>query len=188
MVRNPQRRTALLDAAIEVLAAQGARGLTFRAVDTEAKVPIGTASNYFSGRDDLLRQAAEYVFVRLSPDPADYRPPPGQGLELLTAQMREIAEAARTDRAGYLAMFELRLEAARRPELRDYFTERYRANLDAIIAGYATWADPGDRLTPVLLYLAMGGLVLEDLTLPGVLAGEGEGDLVARLVAAIAPH
>lgn len=186
MVRNPQRRTALLDAAVEVLAAQGARGLTFRAVDAEAKVPIGTASNYFTGRDDLLRQAAEYVFVRLSPAPEDYTPPAGEGLELLTAQMREVAEAARADRAGYLAMFELRLEAARRPQLREYFTERYRANLDGIIAGYATYMDPNDRLTPVLLYLAMGGLVLEDLTLPGLLADEG--DLVARLVAAIAPH
>lgn len=188
MVSNPQRRTALLDAAVEVLAAQGARGLTFRAVDSEAGVPVGTASNYFSGRDDLLRQAAQYVFVRLSPAPEDYRPPAGEGLELLTAQMREITAQARSDRAGYLAMFELRLEAARRPELRDYFTERFRANLDAIIAGYETWGHSGDRVTPVLLYLAMGGLVLEDLTLPGVLAGEGDGDLVARLVAAIAPN
>lgn len=186
MVSNPQRRTALLDAAIEVLAAQGARGLTFRAVDAEAEVPVGTASNYFSGRDELLRQAAEHVFVRLSAGP-DYRPLAGEGLGLLTAQMREVAAQAHADRAGYLAMFELRLEAARRPELRDFFTERYRANLDAIIAGYATYMDPGDRLTPVLLYLAMGGLVLEDLTLPGLLAGEGDGDLVARLVAAIAP-
>ncbi|MGH8875931.1 MAG: TetR/AcrR family transcriptional regulator, partial [Stackebrandtia sp.] len=71
MVSNPQRRTALLDAAIEVLAAQGARGLTFRAVDIQGEVPTGTASNYFAGRDDLLRQAAEHVFVRLSPGP-DY--------------------------------------------------------------------------------------------------------------------
>ncbi|ADD45428.1 TetR/AcrR family transcriptional regulator [Stackebrandtia nassauensis] len=188
MVSNPRRRTALLDAAVEVLAAQGARGLTFRAVDTEAGVPVGTASNYFSGRDELLRQAAEYVFVRLSPPAEEYQPPPGEGLELLIAQMREITERARVDRAGYLALFELRLEAARRPDLRDFFTERFRVNLDNIIAGYETWQRRGDRVTPVLLYLAMTGLLLEDLTLPGVLAGEGDGDLVTRLVAAIAPE
>ncbi|MFD1049004.1 TetR/AcrR family transcriptional regulator, partial [Kibdelosporangium lantanae] len=32
MVHNPERRTALVNAAIEVLARDGARGLTFRAV------------------------------------------------------------------------------------------------------------------------------------------------------------
>ena len=41
--RNDQRRATLVDAAIEVLAREGARGLTFRAVDAEAAVPAGTA-------------------------------------------------------------------------------------------------------------------------------------------------
>ena len=44
MRQNPARRAALVDAAIEVLAREGARGLTFRAVDVEAAVPNGTAS------------------------------------------------------------------------------------------------------------------------------------------------
>lgn len=58
MRQNLARRAALVDAAIEVLAREGARGLTFRAVDAEARVPNGTASNYFANRDDLLTQAA----------------------------------------------------------------------------------------------------------------------------------
>ncbi|MBF6246867.1 TetR family transcriptional regulator, partial [Nocardia elegans] len=41
MRTNPERRRALIDAAIEVLARDGARGLTFRAVDKEAGVPTG---------------------------------------------------------------------------------------------------------------------------------------------------
>ncbi|CAM5704281.1 hypothetical protein STENM327S_04577 [Streptomyces tendae] len=65
--RNDQRRAALVDAAIEVLAAQGARGLTFRAVDTEAAVPAGTASNYFANRDDLLTQAGARVYSGCTP-------------------------------------------------------------------------------------------------------------------------
>lgn len=68
--RNDQRRAALVDAAIEVLAEQGARGLTFRAVDTEAAVPPGTASNYFASRDDLLTQAGARVYERLHPGEA----------------------------------------------------------------------------------------------------------------------
>jgi DNA-binding transcriptional regulator YbjK len=68
--RNDQRRAALVDAAIEVLAKEGARGLTFRAVDIEAAVPTGTASNYFASRDDLLTQAGARVYERLQPDEA----------------------------------------------------------------------------------------------------------------------
>ena len=70
MRQNPERRMALIDAAIEVLADQGARGLTFRAVDNQAGVPIGTASNYFPNRDALLTQAGQRVFQRLDPDAA----------------------------------------------------------------------------------------------------------------------
>ncbi len=44
-MRNPERRRALVDAAIEVLADEGARGLTFRAVDARATVPAGPAAN-----------------------------------------------------------------------------------------------------------------------------------------------
>ena len=68
--RNDERRGALVDAAIEVLAKEGARGLTFRAVDAEAAVPAGTASNYFTNRDHLLTQAGVRVYERLQPDEA----------------------------------------------------------------------------------------------------------------------
>jgi AcrR family transcriptional regulator len=70
MRQNPARRAALLDAALEVLAREGARGLTFRAVDTEAQVPVGTASNYFSSRDELLTQVGHRYYERLEPDAA----------------------------------------------------------------------------------------------------------------------
>ena len=64
---NPERRQALLDASIEVLAAEGARGLTFRAVDKQAGVPAGTASNYFANRDDLLTQTGARFYERIVP-------------------------------------------------------------------------------------------------------------------------
>jgi DNA-binding transcriptional regulator YbjK len=51
MAGNPERRAALVDAGVAVLAREGARGLTYRAADTDAGVPLGTASNYFHGRD-----------------------------------------------------------------------------------------------------------------------------------------
>jgi hypothetical protein len=42
--RDPERRAALLDAAIDVLATDGARRLTSRAVDQHAGVPAGIST------------------------------------------------------------------------------------------------------------------------------------------------
>ncbi|HEX5919668.1 MAG TPA: TetR family transcriptional regulator, partial [Nocardioides sp.] len=43
----PDRRTVLLDAALELVGTQGMRGLTHRAVDAAAGLPAGSTSNYF---------------------------------------------------------------------------------------------------------------------------------------------
>ncbi|GAB3963761.1 hypothetical protein GCM10029978_022670 [Actinoallomurus acanthiterrae] len=51
-----------------MLAREGARGLTFRAVDAQAAVPTGTASNYFANRDDLMTQIGGRIHERLQPD------------------------------------------------------------------------------------------------------------------------
>ncbi len=69
MRQNPTRRTALLDAAIDVLAREGSRGLTLRAIDKQAGVPTGTASNYFANRDELLSQVMRRTRERLTPIP-----------------------------------------------------------------------------------------------------------------------
>ncbi|WP_043265562.1 TetR/AcrR family transcriptional regulator [Streptomyces sp. CT34] len=184
MVRNPERRTALVDAAIEVLARDGARGLTFRAVDAEAAVPVGTASNYFTGRDDLLAQVTGQIHQRIAPDPAEVtavmQAPPTRALvaELMRWINRRVAE----NRTGYLAMLELRLEATRRPELRTALTQVIRETLDDDIRFHLEGGLPGDRTAVVLFYLAMTGLMLEQLTLPGVVP-EAEADgLITALV------
>src|SRR5262245_42599709 len=48
------RELVLLDAAIEVLAERGTRGLTHRAVDARAGLPLGSTSNRFRTRNALL--------------------------------------------------------------------------------------------------------------------------------------
>ena len=187
MVSNPERRRRLLDAGIDVLAQQGARGLTFRAVDEAAAVPQGTTSNYFANRDELLRELGRHVFDRLTPDPVAESEAPTRAREVQL--MNELLGRARADRDGFLALYELRLEAARRPDLADAISDRYAANLEAISAGHVEGGFPGDRRTALLLYLGMSGLILEYLTLPGLLpAGDrGLDDLVADLVTAIVP-
>ncbi|GIF67593.1 TetR family transcriptional regulator [Asanoa ishikariensis] len=184
MRQNPARRTALLDAAIEVLAGDGSRGLTFRAVDTAAGVPTGTASNYFANRDDLIAQVAQRTRERLTPIESEIaetmRAP--RTRELVTLLMHQLLDRLRRDRSTYLAMLELRLEATRRPELRAVLVDVFSQNLRESIKFHLDADLPGDETTVVLLYLAMSGLLIDDLTVPDVLAPYPYGDLIAALV------
>ncbi|MGV9880348.1 TetR/AcrR family transcriptional regulator [Streptomyces sp. NPDC003006] len=182
--RNDGRRAALVDAAIEVLAREGARGLTFRAVDTEAGVPTGTASNYFSNRDDLLTQAGARVYERLQPSPEEIerQRTAERDKEAYAGLMREVVGRVSAFRTGYLALLELRLEATRRPDLRAVLTERVRADLDANLAYHEASGLPGDATGVRLLYLAFNWLIVEQLTLPGVLSEAERDALVTAAV------
>ncbi|MEU2179936.1 TetR/AcrR family transcriptional regulator [Streptomyces thermolilacinus] len=182
--RNDERRAALVDAAIEVLAREGARGLTYRAVDTEAAVPPGTASNYFASRDDLLTQAGARVYERLRPDEAVFarQRAAGRDRETYVELMREVVARVAGFRTGYLALLELRLEATRRPELRRVLTERVRADVDANIAYHESSGLPGDTTAVKLLMLALNWLIVEQLTLPDVFSEAERDELVAAAV------
>ncbi|MGW4477535.1 TetR/AcrR family transcriptional regulator [Rhodococcus triatomae] len=187
--RNPERRAALVDAAIEVLARDGARGLTFRAVDAQAAVPAGTASNYFTNRDDLFTQAGSRIYQRLQPDaptvatsltgPRDR----ARAVEL----MHELVDRISGFRTGYLALLELRLEATRRPELRAVLTDRIRADVEANVAYHLDSGLPGDTTAVLTLYLAMNWLIVEHLTLPDVFPEDSMSDLITSVVERVLP-
>jgi AcrR family transcriptional regulator len=189
MRQNPQRRTALLDAAIEVLAREGSRGLTLRAVDAEAGVPRGTASNYFANRPQLLGEVMRRVRERLAPDEAELaqtlRRPPSR--ELVVSLMHELMERVRRDRSSHLAMLEMRLEATRRPELQAELTRAFGEELEANVEFHIGVGLPGDETSVVVLYLAMLGMIVDDLTVPGVLSPYGADALVDEVVARILP-
>lgn len=189
MVTNRERRFALLDAALEVLADDGARGLTFRRVDERAAVPRGTASNYFTSRDDLLTQVGPHVYQRFSPDEGELDAAlAAQDRTQLAVVMRRVVGRLVERRTVYLALLELRLEATRRPELRDTLTSRVSEDLAGNVTFHEQTALPGDARTVLLLYLALNWLVTEHLTLPGVLESYGSlDDLVAVVVDRIAP-
>ncbi|MFC5833009.1 TetR/AcrR family transcriptional regulator [Nonomuraea insulae] len=190
MVRqNVARRAALVDAAIEVLAREGARGLTFRAVDAQAEVPTGTASNYFASRDEMFTQAGGRIYERLQPDDAvmaDSLAGP-RDRDRVAQLMQEVVDRVSSFRSGYLALMELRLESTRRPELRAVLTARIRADVEANVRYHLDSGLPGDADTVVLLYLAMNWLVVERLTLPDVFGEEEIHRLVTSAVERLLP-
>lgn len=189
MVRNPERRRQLLDAAVEVLASQGSRGLTFGAVDREAGAPPGTASNYFASRDQLVDELAAHVFERLAPDPVEteQRMSRPHTRETERDLMHWLVERAIADRSAHLALFELRLEATRNSRLAPAVTRHFAGNLANATVDHVDGGFPGDRSTVLVLYLAMNGLLLEHLTMPSLL-GDGEVQrVVDQIVTAIVP-
>lgn len=117
---NPGRRTALADAALSLLATDGVHGLTHRTAERAAGLPAGTAANYFRSREELLVAAAERAVDLHLTDmnridrTLDLTGSPDPLTELLAASLED---AVTTSRDRYLAIFELQLEARRRPVL-----------------------------------------------------------------------
>ncbi len=111
---NQERRDRLRDAAIEVLAEAGSRGLTHRAVDASAEVPQGTTKNYFPTRDALLRASLERIMELHAAIP---RPAPVDraGVAALLRALLEHVVGAGCVRVR--ALLELQREAARTPWL-----------------------------------------------------------------------
>jgi DNA-binding transcriptional regulator YbjK len=143
VTRNPkatQRRHDLCDAAIELLAADGARGLTHLRVDRHAGFADGTTSFYYQTRAALLRAAMDRV---IELDVADFTAAlnaTGDG-EVDSLLSTLAAQAMRTgvepERSRARARFELMMIASRDPDLGTVFDglmDRFVAISEAAVA------------------------------------------------------
>ncbi|HET6737339.1 MAG TPA: TetR family transcriptional regulator, partial [Kribbella sp.] len=115
--RGAERQDAIADAAIHLVATRGLRGLTHRAVDTEAGLPPGSTSYYLRTRNALLTACVARMLAR---DVAGMPPSGTDPLELMVAMTTGLAENRPDD---LVARYELSLEASRRPELRTAIDE-----------------------------------------------------------------
>jgi DNA-binding transcriptional regulator YbjK len=167
------RRPLLADAAIAVLARDGGRGLTHRAVDREAHVPEGTTKNYHPTRQSLLEAVATRMADTHSAAIDRLRettPASATPTQLRMLYPALIRRAVDGDPTQTLAMFELYLEAVRRPAIRAALGEMVAANARAIAelhraAGVrSTVADAG-LLDATLLGVLVSQLALSEETL-----------------------
>jgi DNA-binding transcriptional regulator YbjK len=117
--RTP-RMELLLASALHVVAEQGLRGLTHRAVDRQAGLPEGSCSAYLRTRKALVLALTDYVAARITDDVE------GLGAELASCPLDEDAAIDRVtaffmhwldQRELLLARIELSLESARDPDL-----------------------------------------------------------------------
>ncbi|KRF08804.1 TetR family transcriptional regulator [Arthrobacter sp. Soil782] len=168
MARNDQRRSALADAGIRVLAEEGARGLTHRAVDAVAGTPRGTASNYFPTRDDLISALVERIGERLLPDPEAVPSHNSRSADraLFADYLRDVVRRLSADPHVSLALFELRLEAARRPAVAEALGAWRQRAFQEDVAFNGDSGLPGGPTEIALFHYAIDGLMLDHLTAP----------------------
>ncbi|MFL1429306.1 MULTISPECIES: TetR/AcrR family transcriptional regulator [unclassified Nocardiopsis] len=183
---NLRRRRALADAAIALLAEKGAHGLTHRAVEARAGVPAGTATNYFRNREALLVAAAERVlelhFADMAAATEGMAGPTGAD-ELIDMIAASLWGAATVLRDRYLAIFELRMEARRRPALEAVLGRLERtavADTVGLHAALGTSVSEGAVANLATLY---GGALFTLVTGPvGAFDEAGVRGLVAAMV------
>ena len=134
---NPaERRRDLCDAAIQLLADDGAKGLSHLKVDRAAGVPDGTTSFYFRTRSALLRAVAErsaeldLAELQAIADSSD-----GDGGDHAPSRLSQVVIQAGSDPQLYRtrARYELTMQATRDPALAailqqatDEFTKLHR--------------------------------------------------------------
>ncbi len=109
---------------------------------------------------------AERILERLAPDPQKHSPlgEMEPSLDVLVAYVEDVYERTTTNGDLMLALFELRLEATRRPVLagilKTTLTESFRAD----VAFNASAGLPGGELEIALLHFAIEGLLFDQLT------------------------
>lgn len=163
------RVTQLLEAGVEVVAAQGLRGLTHRAVDRQAGLPEGSCSAYLRTRLALLTALAEHVSARVADD-----------IRTLTAVISQkpgdaehaISETSRLF-VGWLGhpellqtRLELALEGHRQPQLATVSSTWSRQLLEIVaeVMVRAGHSDPVDRASTLIA--AMDGVLMQTLREP----------------------
>jgi DNA-binding transcriptional regulator YbjK len=186
MVRNPERRSELTDAAIRVLAREGARGLTHRAVDDESGSPRGTAVNYFRTREALFLGLVERIAHRVSlTDAAEIaRTTTVATPQSTAAYLRAARDRLLGDRELAIAYFEVRLEAMRKPEIEEVVGEWMRESVRAEVEFAEANGLAGGPQSRALFHFAIEGMVFDELTVPTEQGGPSDA-LIERLVSAL---
>ncbi|GAA2841429.1 TetR/AcrR family transcriptional regulator [Kribbella solani] len=154
-MRGEQRRNELLAATLAVIERDGVAGVSHRVVAAEADVSVASITYHFPTLDALLvaalQSAAEDLAAELD----------GRGSELGARPADELARliehSAVRRRGRTLALYELYLYAARRPELRGS-AAAWLQPLTEIARAFA-----GDPQKARLLVAALDGLLMQAL-------------------------
>lgn len=161
----------MLEATLRVLAREGPRSVTHRAVAAEAGTSLRATTYYFDSREALLREALMFYastsmerFSRIAAEGiAPGRDPVDAVADLLAAIVLSDLEE---DRAGLVAELEFALEVARDPALEETYAAWERSLLD-VLEGFASLLRSDHPKRDARIVLAtLRGLEMEALVHP----------------------
>jgi DNA-binding transcriptional regulator YbjK len=174
--RGQERVDQILRATLAVIGRDGVSAVTHRSVADEAGVPLGSLTYYFASKQVLLREALR---LHVREDAGRLRRVAAQLLDEQASGDRVVETFAALLGEGHpdLAQFELYLEAARDPQLREVAAESLRA--------YAEVAELALRAAGVPNPEAVAGVIVATIDGLGVHRGAA-GDQAPDLGAALA--
>jgi DNA-binding transcriptional regulator YbjK len=167
----------IADAAIDVLASQGSRGLTHRAVDAAAGLPPGSTSYYLRTRGALLQAVVDRM-LELDLGGAGVAELPAEisGASRLIAAM--LTDFLTHSRKRTLARYELSLESNRHPELHETVVSGGRGLRELAILMLEKLGSADPQRHARMLVAFCEGMLYESL----VGAGSGQLPTEAELV------
>ncbi len=161
LARGVARRTLLLDAAVRVVADNGAGALTHRAVASEAGVSVASVSYHFPSVDELRRETFEHAGSSIGLELAELVLAASTNVEntpeICGAYAVRLVEERRVETA---AVFELIIAAGHDEALRPVVAV-YHGMLTELLAAYTA-----DRDRAATLGAAVQGLLLVQLASP----------------------
>ncbi|MEU8527516.1 MULTISPECIES: TetR/AcrR family transcriptional regulator [Streptomyces] len=125
-----ERRNAIADSGIRIIARDGVRALTHRAVDREAGIPQGSTSYHAKTRLALLELIVDALAARSKADTDEladslnttFEPERRLGIDELAAQLAGLVETLASRRDDMRARYALLLELDDAPHLRAKLT------------------------------------------------------------------
>lgn len=133
---DPDRKSRIIDATIDVIAEAGVAGTTHRRIAAAADVPLGSLTYHFTGLDDLLEQAFTRHAERMSPLYEAHFDAVRTRVQLVDAVTDLIQGAAGADQRDWAVAYELYLAALKNPALRtvtESWMRRSRAVLERFV-------------------------------------------------------
>lgn len=117
--RMSPTRARAVDAAIELLGAQGLHALTHGKVDTAAELPKGSTSNHFRTRAALIKGVVEELEERDREDLSQLHDVPVRSVDhLVDAVAGFVTTMVTTGRVRTVARYTLTMEATHDPQVR----------------------------------------------------------------------
>ncbi|MEQ3549648.1 TetR family transcriptional regulator [Pseudonocardia nematodicida] len=156
--RSARTRTALLDAAIEIICTQGVAAVTQRAVAAKAGTSLASTTYHFRTADDLLVAAFELTSTRTIADMRRTgREAVENGMGIVDAAMAVVARAPYGDRLPPDGVVQLTLSAIHNPRLRP-IAEAFIEELAALFTPRVASPD-----TARTLARSLAGLILHEM-------------------------